>query len=287
MWKEERFNKYVVRGMPKFNLCCGNGKIRLPKAAATPSYLWQLYNDAKKGPAFHRCSRIYNSMFAFTSTGGSVDNSINNGGGPYVYRLNGVNHHLFGSLIPNDGKQLKFCQLYIYDTKNEVSNHLKWVDVSESKTICEETVQGLMKMLDETNELVKRFRMARDRFENNEVVDLDIFLKVSRSDSGRENNIGPSNEVAGVMVGDEEDTEENRDVIVDDKILGLKHVTSIHPKLMAFQYPLLFPTGEDGFHDKIYYHCTEESKGKKRQKLSMKDFYWYKFQVRHSEGEEF
>ncbi|KAK1362985.1 hypothetical protein POM88_038546 [Heracleum sosnowskyi] len=149
MWKEERLNKSVTRGMPKFNICCGNGKISLPKAPATPSYLWQLYNDPEKGPAFHRCSRIYN--------------------------------------------------------------------------IC-------------------------------------------RSESGREDN------------------EECRDVIVKAKVDGLQRVTSIHPKLMAFQYPLLFPTGEDGFHEKLYYQSIEERKGKKRQKLSMKYFYSYKFQVRHNEG---
>lgn len=53
---------------------------------------------------------------------------------------------------------------------------------------------------------------------------------------------------------------------------------------MALQYPILFPNGEDGFHSNIKYVSTTGNKGKKRQNCTMKDFYSYKFQVRHNEG---
>ena len=276
MWKEERVNKNSIHGIPKFNLCCGDGKIKLEPCPKTPSYLWQLYNDPKKGPIFQQCSRVYNSMFAFTSTGGYVDNSINNGQSPYVYRLNGQNHHLFGSLVPQDGKPPKFCQLYIYDTINEVSNRMRWVDVGESSKISEEIVAGLVAMLDETNCLVKEFRTARERYDDTEIVDLHIFLKLCRSASGRENNIGPSNELAGIMVGNEEETEENRDFVVDHKISGLGRITNIHPKLMSLQYPILFPAGEDGFHKDMCYENIPGSRSRKRHKLTLMDYYRYR-----------
>ncbi|KAK1404907.1 hypothetical protein POM88_004512 [Heracleum sosnowskyi] len=215
MWKEERVNKNSKHGKPIFSLCCRKGQINLPKAPPTPSYLWQLYNDPKKGPLFRKCSRMYNSMFSFTSTGGNIDHSVNNGCGPYVYRLNGQNHHVFGSLIPNDGETPKFCQLYIYDTENEVSNRMQWMDIDDNDKINSEIVEGLMKMLDYTNELVKEFRVARDRFKDSPYVDLKIVLKVCRSQSGRENNIGLSNEVAAIMVGGVEDPSASRDIILE------------------------------------------------------------------------
>lgn len=124
MWKEERCNKSIVKGTPLFSLCCAKGQIQLPKEPNTPSYIWRLHNDKEKGKRFKDGVRLYNSIFAFTSTGGKVDHSINSGGSPYVYRLNGQNHHLFGSLISDDGDNPKFCQLYIYDTQNEMSNRL-------------------------------------------------------------------------------------------------------------------------------------------------------------------
>lgn len=269
MWKEERANKDNIHGIPKFNMCCSDRKIKLPPTSRTPSYLWQLYNDPKKGPVFQQCSRIYNCMYAFTSTGGHVDNSINNGRSPYVYRLNGQNHHLFGSLVPTDGKPPRFCQLYIYDTVNEVSNRMRWVDIGESNKVSDEIVACLVAMLNETNCLVKEFRMARVRYDDSEIVDLHCFLKLCRSASGRENNIGPSNEVAGIMVGNDEDTEENRDFVVDRKFGGLGRITNIHPKLMSLQYPLLFPAGKNGFHKDLWYEKTPGSNTRKRQKLTL------------------
>ncbi|KAK1401327.1 hypothetical protein POM88_000932 [Heracleum sosnowskyi] len=125
---------------------------------------------------------------------------------------------------------------------------------------------------------------ARDRFRESTIVDLKITLKVCRSESGRENHIGPSDEVAGIMVGDLEETEEVRDIIIEKKMGGFERVTSIHPKLMALHYPILFPNGEDGYHKDIYYCETVENNGKTRRKCSMKDFYSYKLHVRHSEG---
>ena len=49
---------------------------------------------------------------------------INDGGGPYVYRMSGQNVHLIGSVLPTDGYPPKFAQLYIYDTENELNNRI-------------------------------------------------------------------------------------------------------------------------------------------------------------------
>jgi hypothetical protein len=66
-------------------------------------------------------------MFAFTSIGGKIDTSNNDGGGPPTFVMNGENYHQIGSLLPLPGNQPKFAQLYIYDTENEVSNRMSAV----------------------------------------------------------------------------------------------------------------------------------------------------------------
>lgn len=108
-----------------------------------------------------------------------------------------------------------------------------------------------MNILDETNELVERFCYARDRFVEHPIRDLKIRIKVCRSESDRENHIGPSNEVAAVLVGDEETTVGMRDIIIEKQNKDHERISTIHPKLMALQYPLLFPLGEDSYHDEI------------------------------------
>lgn len=284
MWKEERVNKNVTKGTPLFSMCCKKGDVKLPPTHAPPSYLMQLYNDESKCADFQRNIRLYNSMFCFTSTGGNIDHSINEGRGPYIYRLNGQNHHVFGSLIPDDGDTPKFCQLYIYDTGNEVNNRLRWVNVADGQSVDADIVRGLIRMLDESNELVSEFRMARDRFEKNDLVDLKVELKICRSESGRENHISASDEVAGVMVGNTSNTTPDRDIIIEPKLGKLKRVSYIHPKLMALQYPLLFPNGEDGYHDKIPRTSADVTDLKDRDMISMKDYYSYRFQIRDSEA---
>ncbi|XP_017250901.2 uncharacterized protein LOC108221541 [Daucus carota subsp. sativus] len=282
MWHEERVNKNVTKGKPLFSICCRKGDVKLPEPMETPGYLRSLYEDEVGGSDFQRSIRLYNAMFAFTSAGGNVDHSINRGRGPYIYRLNGQNHHVFGSLIPDDGDTPKFCQLYIYDTANEVSNRLRWVKVSDEQPVDAEIVDGLIQMLDETNELVKKFRTARDRWENKDICDLKVELKVCRAQNGRENHISASNEVAGIMVGSTSNTTPDRDIIIEPKFGKLKRVSYVHPKFMALQYPLLFPNGEDGYHDKIPFQSADLSNLKERDFISMKDYYAYQFQVRQN-----
>ncbi|KAK1364113.1 hypothetical protein POM88_039674 [Heracleum sosnowskyi] len=45
-----------------------------------------------------------------------------------------------------------------------------------------------------------------------------------------------------------------------------------------------FTSMGDGYHDDIPYVQTKENRGKKRKRVTMKEFYSYKFQVRHDEG---
>ena len=68
--------------------------------------------------------RSYNGMFSFTSIGGNIQSSINDGYGPPQFILHGQSYHRIGSLLPDSGSTPKFAQLYIYDTQNEVSNRL-------------------------------------------------------------------------------------------------------------------------------------------------------------------
>lgn len=64
-------------------------------------------------------------MFSFTSLGGKIDHSVNNGKGPYVFKMNGENYHRIGDIHPQEGETPKFLQLYIHDTVNEVTNRIK------------------------------------------------------------------------------------------------------------------------------------------------------------------
>jgi len=118
MWYEERIDKSHASVNPKFQLCCGNGKVQLPMLKDPPDELQQLLfqSDSKQSRSYQQHIRTYNMMFAFTSPGAKIDNKYNNGRGPPNLRVHGQSCHRIGSLLPPLGKQPKFAQLYIYDT---------------------------------------------------------------------------------------------------------------------------------------------------------------------------
>ncbi|XP_065877284.1 uncharacterized protein [Euphorbia lathyris] len=123
MWYQERIHKDRNSATPLFSLCCGAGKVKIPFLKDPPATLKNLlFRVDSRSNNFLENIRSYNMMFSFTSMGGKIDTSVNNGNGPYVFRLHGQNCHMIGSLMPESGSNLKFAQLYIYDSENEVSN---------------------------------------------------------------------------------------------------------------------------------------------------------------------
>ena len=116
-------------------------------------------------------------MFAFTSMGGKIDNAINRGSGPYVFRMNGQSIHRIGSLLPTEGRPPVFAQLYIYDTEHEINNRIQSVHTRDNKDLDPTIVELLRTMLDSTNVLVQLFRTVRDRVATEPVTTLRLQLK--------------------------------------------------------------------------------------------------------------
>ncbi|GER25339.1 AT hook motif-containing protein [Striga asiatica] len=166
-WYVERKSSKKATAHPEYKGCCMNGAIQLPALHNPPAYLNELlHGDSRNSKHFQENIRSYNSMFGFTSLGGKIDAGINNGTGPPVFTLHGQNYHLIGSLLPSEGATPKFAQLYIYDTDNELSNRMNAVRSSDGiSDLHEEIVARLTTMLDEHNQLVKSFRMARERIQ--------------------------------------------------------------------------------------------------------------------------
>ena len=84
--------------------------------------------------------RAYNQMFAMTSFGATIDNSINTGRGPYVFRVSGQIYHWIGSFCPVGDDTPRFLQLYIYDTEHEVRNRLSHFEAHQRHALRESVI---------------------------------------------------------------------------------------------------------------------------------------------------
>ena len=129
MWYEERSLKAKTYVKVDFSICCQKGKVQLPFLQQPLKLMLELLNGQdRRSQHYLKNIRSYNSMFSFTSIGGKVESSINDGFRPPQFILHGQNYHRIGSLLTESGSTPKFAQLYIYDTQNEVSNRVSHFD---------------------------------------------------------------------------------------------------------------------------------------------------------------
>ncbi|XP_045797949.1 uncharacterized protein LOC123892172 [Trifolium pratense] len=284
MWYQERKNKSRHSLTPQFQQCCHGGKAQLPLLDQPPELLQHLlfsyHNADSKNYQTH--TRIYNSMFAFTSPGMKLDDKKRIGRGPPTLRIQGQVCHRIGSMLPVHGQPPKFAQLYIYDTENEIQNRMN--NFRDNKELDENIVRKLKVMLDEHNVHARSFRMARHTLQNNFFQDLKFKLISERTTDGRIYNKPTVSEVAALIVGDIDSAAE-RDIIMHKRSGSLQRINEFHPAYLAYQYPLLFPYGEDGFRTGIQFRYRHQIDITKRNRLTIKDWLCFRIQTRKKEAQ--
>ncbi|GJY76554.1 uncharacterized protein Tco_0481670 [Tanacetum coccineum] len=271
-------------------MCCKKGQVLLPKMEDPPKDLLDLFtaNDAASKYFIHNI-RKFNGIFSFTSIGGKVDKTVNNGGGPWIYRMQGENYNLMPSLGPKANDIPKFSQLYIFDNQNEIQNRFTALSSSSKKPATKVDKQDLLiadkikQILDDNNPLVKKFRMIGERIKENSVCNVKLRLVEKRDKDGREYNLPTANEVAAIIIGDFDDTGRTRDIIVEGTSGKPQRISELHPSYLPLQYPLLFPYAEDGYRDKIFLKGKIIETKKGRWRLSMREWFAYRMQQRDNE----
>ncbi|KAF8093647.1 hypothetical protein N665_0381s0007 [Sinapis alba] len=236
MWYGERLNKRRNAKKPTFSLCCMQGQVQLPLLKEPPSVLKKLLEgDDPRSRHFQKHIRPYNMVFSFTSLGK----------GPDMFQLQGENYHLIGNLTPPDGGEAKFGQLYIVDTENEVENRAKCLSSGKQKfqvkkkdTLRKDVIDTLMKMLNEVNPYVKKFRSARDRFNTDPENSFHMRIVSERLKDGRTYNTPTASEVAALIPGDFSLDMDKRDIVLQQKSGKLLRINEIHASYLALQYPL-------------------------------------------------
>ncbi|PWA99184.1 hypothetical protein CTI12_AA009370 [Artemisia annua] len=243
----------------RYGRCCGEGKVRLQQERDPPDSIKQLFKDKH----FMENIRAYNQMFSMTSFGAQIDDTINNGRGPYVFKVSGEIRHQIGALCPPDNERPKFLQLYIYDTRNEVANRLYHFGGATSGYLKPKVVEHLIQILDTHNELVALFRTARDICNENDVPDFTV--RLYNVDGARQYEV-PSTDILGAIVfesGPEINTE--YEVIIQKKGERPQRINKLHSTYMALQFPLLFVYGQPGYTTKL----TLETRGMSLSEIAL------------------
>jgi hypothetical protein len=145
-------------------------------------------------------------------------------------------------------------------------------------------VEDLLKVMDEHNVLVKSFRMVRDFCNVNQNVPVKLRLFRNRNFDPNTYNVPTVSEVAALIVGDFDSTEDGRDIVVRKYGGKLQRIHETHAKYIPLQYPLLFPHGEDQYDEKLKRKVSTSTKSlKKRVRVTLREFIAFRLQERVSE----
>ncbi|PHZ11007.1 uncharacterized protein RHIMIDRAFT_194869, partial [Rhizopus microsporus ATCC 52813] len=118
-WIDERQETSSMRN-PSWELCCKQGSVQLQLLPDPSEYLKDLLECTdSQGRHFKDNLCQYNAAFAFTSlecdiVSAEERNANNSRGGLNAFQIHDALCHLQGTLIPYDGSEPSYAQLYIY-----------------------------------------------------------------------------------------------------------------------------------------------------------------------------
>ncbi|XP_058225284.1 uncharacterized protein LOC131334340 [Rhododendron vialii] len=244
-WMDERLTKSST-SHPLFGTCCFQGKIRLPTLITPPPPIRALYDgDDDRSISFRKHSREYNATNAFTSLGATLDPRMLSGRGPTSFTIHGELRHRVGSLLPQQGKDASYAQLYIYDPASalEVRNR-------RNQQLRKDVLQTIQETLLQVNPFVDKFRQAYAILDQLDITEqtLPAHLHYNSSKDRRRYNLPTSDEIAVVIPGDGSKASGMRDIVLhlrgDNQLM---QINECHPAYLPLHYVLLFPRGELGW----------------------------------------
>ncbi|CAN1147481.1 hypothetical protein LINPERHAP2_LOCUS15895 [Linum perenne] len=188
-----------------------------------------------------------------------------------------------GSILPLDGERPRYSQLYVSDPSSEVNDRLSNVS-SSPRTLDEQLISNLQDMIDETNVLAQSFRRVRDALQQPQNENFCLRISGTRIENDRRYELPTGTDLAGLIPGDFEPNHEDRDIIVNIKSTGLTRFTSLNPLFDSLHFPLLFPYGNDGYHEMIRYNPLHVHPARKRECVTQNEYYSFLLQYRKDEG---
>ena len=208
----------------------------MPRLIDLPSYLLNLYTSFDSDAvSFRKNIRRYNNVLTYTSFGADIN--VIPGQGISDFRIYGQVYHRISLLLPEDGLQLAFAQLYIYDSEHKNANRHNVMPDLDNAILC-----NLLNMLDECNPYVQNFYRVRDLIQTNVPDKIFMVIHADRMRDPCRYNALSASEVATIMIGDGHDLHSsNRNIILRIRDKGLQRISETHPSYDPLHYVLLFP----------------------------------------------
>ncbi|XP_027122061.2 uncharacterized protein [Coffea arabica] len=243
--------------------CCSNGGVSLVQHAMPYDLIRLFTGTDEESKEFRRNIRTFNNNLAFTTFAARYDRNLTkNSKGVYTFRIQGQVYHFLNSLVPSASSPTGI-QLLFYDYDDEVSRRLQ-----DSPRLRVDTLKFLMNIL-QTNPYTKFFKSLR------EIPHLEHHRIILNSDPGldqRVYNLPATSQVAAIWTEDDDaELEKNVHIQVYSHSSSSHRIQHYFACYDPLQYPLLFPRGESGWHHGIPKKTVSHPKKRKLEEIDMLD----------------
>ena len=248
-----------TRTIKKFGLCCLQGKVTLPNLSDPPAQMLHLLRHVDNAP-FREKIRQYNAAFAFTSVGVKFDESVTRSSGPYAFKIHGALYHRTGALVPDQGQDASYAQLYILDPEDALNQRADNNRGADGQPLLDgPTMQVLHDLLYDVNPYIELYKTAYQTMSEKppeEQRTISMRLVLQQKDDQRRYNLPSVSEVAAVIPARpdaelEQRRSDYREIALRMRGGGLSFISQCHPMYTPLHYVLLFPRGETGWHPLI------------------------------------
>lgn len=281
-WRDERLSCSSIRN-PLFGTCCLQGKVRLPLLQPLPPALQALYDGTdRKAKSFRENIRLYNAANAFTSLGAKLDDRVLRGVGPKPFTIHGELRHRTGALLPNEGQEPVYSQLYIYDPITTLTSRDR-----QNPHLDPEVLKIIQDTLHQYNPFVSTFRNAHQVLAENAAGHTNIKAHLhydSKTDRRRYNLPSVSmDEIAIILPGEGGKADYMRDIVLYLKDGNeLMRISECHPAYLPLHYVMFFPNGELGWAPEMMQWDVANNRLTDKR-LTQMQYYSYRIFERHTE----
>ena len=243
-----------------FSLCCGNGKVLLPKLKRLPNKLTEyLTATTKEAKYFRKNIRSINAAFAFASLG--VNDKTLPGGS---FKIQGNVCHRMNETFSSQS-DVKFASIYFYDNDNELDNRLKFSHAPKGK-VGKKVFQEVQTIVHKLSPFYKEFKSAVERQTNEPLKSFRIVLradiKPEKAHKGCYNAPNDVCQVAAIIPGHDREKQPREIVLYckpalskDDMCVNKNgkevqkqvFISEGHPYYDPTQYVTMFPYGTLGW----------------------------------------
>ena len=230
-----------------FSICCSNGKtIDLDDFDEPGPVLRDLLTSSSSSArAFRDAIRSYNSALGFLSVGATVSKPP--GHGPPVYRVQGAVYHYSGPLLPKDGDDTVFAQIYLYD-----SNEAARFRARQHHGVVHATILTLQEEIKSHNKYAASYLQmtellheeeARAARQGTEAPEITMRFSSAAVRDAHRYNQPTVEEVAAIFVADDGAPPSNRDIVIYPRSGEPRKESELSEDVDPMCYPILFPNG--------------------------------------------